>query len=284
MPNEVYEMTHTALSALVSQRAATRVLDDALRAGGTDAETVTVRAMRRLLAGTIRRELSSTLPSPGLTRSLKQIADDLYRLRPSHTTLVDKPVEAAPEAVPARAEEPAGPSEAGPSEAAPSRQGVPSASRRPGGTEVAGPRTAPRRDALPITTDAKAAQAPSRKVAPTSAPAQLDAAVVLDEAVMMSALRLFGELEPVKQVVVVRGGEVLLERGFGAPTESLPNLVRSTQHLLTRAGRLKLFSVERAEGVLFVFPVGDGAVVVLSEPNVNIGAVLSARAALEEAA
>ena len=74
MPNEVYEVTHTALSALVSQRAATRVLDVALQAGGADANTITVRAMRRLLAGRVRRELSGTLPSPGLTRSLKQIA------------------------------------------------------------------------------------------------------------------------------------------------------------------------------------------------------------------
>ena len=42
MPNEVYEMTHTALSALVSQRAATRVLDVALHAGGTDADDIII--------------------------------------------------------------------------------------------------------------------------------------------------------------------------------------------------------------------------------------------------
>jgi hypothetical protein len=101
---------------------------------------------------------------------------------------------------------------------------------------------------------------------------------------MIEAIRLFGELEPVEQVVVVRGKDVLLERGSGAATESLPNLVRSTQHLLARGGRLKLYALEREEGMLFVFPVGDGAIVVLTKPNVNIGAVLAARAALEEAA
>lgn len=100
----------------------------------------------------------------------------------------------------------------------------------------------------------------------------------------MAAVQHFGELEPVEQVVVVRGPDVLLERGSGAPTERLPNLVRSTRHLLARAGRLKLYALERAAGMLFVFPVGDGAVVVLTKPNVNIGAVLAARAALEEAA
>ncbi len=276
MPNEVYEMTHTALSALVSQRAATRVLDVALQAGGADADTVTVRAMRRLLAGRIRRELSGTLPSPGLTRSLKQIADDLYRLRPSHKTRV----EMIPPDEPAAAEGGADSTGA----QAPAAEARAGADRQPEGTVAAGRKAAPRREPLPITAHANAAQAPTTKVAPTSSPAQLDAPMVLDEAVMMSALRLFGELEPVEQVVVVRGGEVLLERGSGAPTDRLPNLVRSTQHLLARAGRLKLFALERAEGMLFVFPVGDGAVVVLTEPNVNIGAVLSARAALEEAA
>src|SRR5690554_5569512 len=130
MPNEVYEMTHTALSALVSQRAATRVLDVALQAGGADADTVTVRAMRRLLAGRIRRELSGTLPSPGLTRSLKQIADDLYRLRPSHKTRV----EMIPHDEPAAAEGGADPT-GGQATAAEARAG---AGRQPEGTVAAG--------------------------------------------------------------------------------------------------------------------------------------------------
>lgn len=275
MPNEVYEMTHTALSALVSHRAATRVLDVALHAGGTDADTVTVRAMRRLLAGRIRRELSGSLPSSGLTRSLKQIADDLYRLQPSHTTRVEMipPEEQAEtERLVALA-----------AAAAPQREGRAGSTRQQGATSVAGP-GAPRSKPLPITNQTGFVPAVATKVAPTSAPADLDAPLVLTETVMMTALRLFGELEPVEQVVVVRGSEVLLERGAGAATQRLPNLVRSTQHLLARAGRLKLYALERAEGMLFVFPVGDGAVVVLTKPNVNIGAVLSARAALEEAA
>lgn len=275
MPNEVYEMTHTALSALVSQRAATRVLDVALHAGGTDAETVTVRAMRRLLAGRVRRELSGSLPSTGLTRSLKQIADDLYRLQPSQTTIVEKisPEEhAETERLVALAA------------AAAPLEGRVGSTRRPEGTAVAGPSATVRPKPLPITNHAGYASTASAKVAPTTEPADLHAPLALSETVMMTALRLFGELEPVEQVVVVRGSEVLLERGSGAPTERLPNLVRSTQHLLARAGRLKLYALERAEGMLFVFPVGDGAVVVLTKPNVNIGAVLSARAALEEAA
>lgn len=273
MPNEVYEMTHKALSALVSHRAATRVLNDALGATGADPDTITVRAMRRLLAGRVRRELSATLPSPGLTRSLKLIADDLYRLQPSHTTRVEEP---------APLEEPA---------AAAPRQPVPGpvtgragAERKPVVTEVAGPGTVQIPKPLPITNHGGLVQKTAPQIAEEAGPADLAAPMNLDEATMMSALRLFGELEPVEQVVVVRGSEVLLERGAGTSTERLPNLVRSTRHLLARAGQLKLYALERAEGMLFVFPVGDGAVVVLTKPNVNIGAVLAARAALEEAA
>lgn len=254
MPNEVYEMTHRALSALVSHRAATRVLDDALLATGSDPDSVTVRAMRRLLAGRVRRELSATLPSPGLTRSLKQIADDLYRLQPSHTTLVDLP--------------PPGPGDAQPAPATAEEAAVTP-------TVVKGP-------PLTRTTNVTAGSNPTlRAPAP---PAELPRELELTEALMTSALRLFGELEPVEQVVIVRDGAVVLERGAGVAAERLPNLVRSTRHLLGRAGRLELFALERAEGMLFVFPVGEGAIVVVTRPNVNIGAVLAARAALEEAA
>lgn len=274
MPNEVYEMTHKALSALVSHRAATRVLNEALAASGADADTVTVRAMRRLLAGRVRRELSSTLPSPGLTRSLKHIADDLYRLQPSHTTRVEMipPEEAA------STERLLGASAASPAPQA----GRVGAAPRAVATAVAGPATKPQ--PLPIANHAGFVQRPPAHTPEAAEPAQLHAPLELTEAVMMAAVQHFGELEPVEQVVVVRGPDVLLERGSGAPTERLPNLVRSTRHLLARAGRLKLYALERAAGMLFVFPVGDGAVVVLTKPNVNIGAVLAARAALEEAA
>ncbi len=258
MPNEVYEMTHRALSALVSPRAATRVLDEALVAAGQDPDDVTVRAMRRMLAGTVRRELSGSLPGPGLTHSLKQIADDLYRLRPSHTTLVDfVPTDAY--ATPARPV---------------------------GAASTADPNVAAERpDAISAAPDPAVLASPSAPT-PSAPPANRLPAAELeaDEATLDAALRLFGELETVEQVAIVRGSEVILERGLGVPTARLPNLVRSTRHLLARAGDLRLFALERAEGMLFVFPVGEATIVVVTQPNVNIGAVLAARAALEEAA
>lgn len=273
MPNEVYEMTHAALSALVSQRAATRVLNVALEASNADADTITVRAMRRLLAGRVRRELSVTLPTAGLTRSLKQIADDLYRLQPSPTTQVQLPSQEERDAI-ERQLVGAG---AAPTWPAPGRAG----STRP--AAVAGSAVMTHEPAA----DFSALAAPNRtapRMPVLAGPARLDVGPELNEQLMTAALRSFGELETVEQVVIVRASEVLLERGAGVRTDRLPNLVRSTKHLLSRAGRLRLYALERQQGILFVFPVGDGAIVVITKPNVNIGAVLAARAALEEAA
>jgi len=101
---------------------------------------------------------------------------------------------------------------------------------------------------------------------------------------MDAAVRTFGALETVRQVVIVRGNAVALERGEAIDARKLPTLVRSTRHLLARGGDLRVFSLEHPRGVLFVFPFGADAIVVVTRPNVNIGAVLTARAALEEAA
>lgn len=276
MPNEVYVMTHTALSALVSHRAATRVLSAALATSEYTADTVTVRAMRRLLAQGVRRELSGTLPGPGLTHSLKQIADDLYRLQPSHTTQVvkiDPEEQAEIERMLSAANPPAG-----------VVQGRAGATRKPVETAVAGPSTVAVHKPLPITSEVGYAHKGAPQIAAHAKPADLKPPLRLTEEVMTSALQQFGELETVEQVVIVRGPDVLLERGSGVQTDRLPNLVISTKHLLARAGRLKLYALERREGTMFVFPIGDGAVVIVTKPNVNLGAVLAARAALEEAA
>lgn len=275
MPNEVYVMTHTALSALVSHRAATRVLDAALASTNHTSDTVTVRGMRKLLAHSVRRELSGTLPGPGLTRSLRQIADDLYRLQPSHTTQVqriDPEEHEAIERLIAGAD----------SQAAPlGREG---SVRRPVETSVAGPAEGVVSKPLPFVNEAGFAHKGAPQIASRLSTAELTPPLELTETVMTSSLQLFGELETVDQVVVVRGSEVVLERGSGVPTRALPNLIMSTKHLLARAGRLKLYALERREGTMFVFPIGSGAVVVVTKPNVNLGAVLAARAALEEAA
>lgn len=263
MPNLIYVTTQEALSALVSPRAATRCLNGALATSGQDPDTISARTMRTLLAGPIRRELSNALPKQGLTRSLKRIASELARLEPSAaTTIVDVPIEVPPDVAVASSVRAAsdGATTAGPhATVGDPHQGVFST----GSGHV---------DEVVLTT-----AAPPRPVARTPL-------LALDEERISSALHLFGEQEAVQQVVILRGSEVVLSRGSVIATERLPNLVRSTRHLLTRVGNLRAFALERSSGVLFVFPVGSDSIVVVTKPDVNIGAVLTARAALEEAA
>lgn len=106
----------------------------------------------------------------------------------------------------------------------------------------------------------------------------------LDEALAAAAVKSFAEVESVRQIVISKGVEVVQTRGAGVDATALAPLAVSTRQLLQRAGHLRVYSIERPGGVLFLFPLHDGTVTVLTQPNVNIGAVLAARAALEEAA
>src|SRR5690606_10338000 len=106
----------------------------------------------------------------------------------------------------------------------------------------------------------------------------------LDDDLVERALRAFGALETVRQVVAVRGGKGVLGRGEGVDASALPALALATSRLLNRGGPLRTFALERPTGALFLFPLADGGLVVLTKPKVNVGAVLAARAALEEAA
>lgn len=115
-------------------------------------------------------------------------------------------------------------------------------------------------------------------------PAARDLQLELTPGLVERAFRVFADLETVKQIVAVQRGAVLRSRGTGIDPKRLEGISVATTALLSRAGTLRVFSLEHETGVLFLFPTRDGALVVLTQPKVNIGAVLSARAALEEAA
>jgi len=74
VPSEVYLRTRDALASLVSERAATRVLDAALRHGSVNAESLDEAAVRKLLLGPVQRELEGILPRAGLGRTLRRLA------------------------------------------------------------------------------------------------------------------------------------------------------------------------------------------------------------------
>ncbi|MCA9837843.1 MAG: hypothetical protein KC422_13075 [Trueperaceae bacterium] len=73
MANEVYLITHDSLSNIVSARAATRVLEKALKHKGFSPETVSQQQMRDILVGPVLKELQLILPSDGVKRTIKQI-------------------------------------------------------------------------------------------------------------------------------------------------------------------------------------------------------------------
>ncbi len=287
MPNEVYRAAVDGLSGLVPPRAARRLVDEALRDTHRTAEDVSLSAMRRLLLGPIRKELEAVLPPGAAGPGLKLVAAGLEpgtRARRRWWALGRQ----------ARSEPMTGPPGATAGSATPPAPALAAASRA---AAVAGPSPAvrvpaarhePRRaDADVVLTGAELEATPA--VAPqralrgggTAGRAPLP---VLDERLVERALRAFGELETVRQVVAVRGDEVVLGSGDGVEPGALPALALATSRLLGRAGTLKLFALERASGALFLFPLQGGGLVVLTEPKVNIGAVLAARAALEEAA
>jgi hypothetical protein len=79
MANEVYLLTHSELSQVVSSRVATRFLDKALDAKGYSPDSVSSEEMREILQGPILRELRQILPKDGVERSIKQITRNLRK-------------------------------------------------------------------------------------------------------------------------------------------------------------------------------------------------------------
>lgn len=334
MPNDVYRYTHAALSALVSPRVAHAILEAAMAAKGHDSDTVTTSAMRHLLAGRVRKELSGSLPRAGLTSTLKRLADELATNSElgagpsapvaealiaevdaehamisltSERLMAQASRAAVAVASPAVAEAAVAAAAAPTALVAETASGAavaepPEAQYAAGalaqGAEVVTPRLAPV-TVLPYAPAAGVGRLPGRNLAQLAeagatpakskrsgkgAPAPAKVIARLSEEALSKALQLFGDIETVRQVIVVRRQEVVLERGHGIEAARLPGLVLSSRHLLARSGDLRAFSVERAGGVLFLFPFGEDSVVVVTNANVNIGAVLNARAALEEAA
>lgn len=249
MPNEVYRAAVDGLSDLVPPRVAKRLVDEALRTTRRTPDDVSLSAMRRLLLGPIRSELEGVLPPGAAGPGLKRVAAGLA-----------------------------------PRDEGPRRRWWPLGRRAPA-REDAGGRAAAAGEApapAPGGPDAGDRQGEAR---PTeAAPRVAPPLPALDDALVDRALRAFGSLETVRQVVAVRGQEVVVGSGDGVDESALPGLALATSRLLGRDGTLRMFSLERPSGALFLFPLLDGALVVLTKPKVNVGAVLAARAALEEAA
>lgn len=80
MPNEIYEHTYKRLAELVSARAASRALRNALESKAESAENINTKAMIRLIKGPIFREFQLILPRDGLKRNLNDLIGELRNL------------------------------------------------------------------------------------------------------------------------------------------------------------------------------------------------------------
>jgi len=315
VPNEVYVSTRDALATLVSERAATRMLDAALRRSSLSADTLDAGAVRKLLLGPVQRELEGILPRTGLRRTLRrlarQVADaspvthaaptpvtaatagaglasaELHPVTRSSVYLPDVEIRqeqgeaAATEAAPTDAAS----GEAATAEAAPlaaAAAGWPVAD--PGGAAAAvavaddgGPRP-DRQGSRRRRTGARPAPPQGAATAPTVVPRALS-----PETLDRLTVR-FAEIEGVTQVIGLRDRNAPPQvRGDGIDPDALAPLARSAVRLLSRHGPVRSLVLEHDAGLLFVFPLGRDTVAVLASTDVNMGAVFAARAALEEA-
>lgn len=296
VPSDVYLRTRDALATLVSERAARRVLNAALRHASVSADTLDEGAVRKLLLGPVQRELEGILPRAGLRRTLRrlarQVADGAPRapepapvtalsplpseahseLQPVTRSSVYLPGIASPDDAPA-------PGAAGTKRAAPGPRAKPAPEGAwPGGGargEPAGPAAAVVAAVGAPTSRIRAARVASE---PTVVPRAL-AAEVLDRLMVH-----FAEIEGVTQVIGLRDrNDPAHVRGEGLDPDALGPLARSSIRLLGRHGPLRSLVLEHPGGLLFIFPLGRDAVAVLAGTDVNMGAVFAARAALEEA-
>src|SRR5690606_4531708 len=305
VPNEVYRAAVAGLSGLVPPRVAQRLVDEALVATRRTPEDVSLPAMRKLLLGPVRKELEGVLPPGAAGPGLKRVAAELEHggARQRRWWRPGRPggAEASGERG-ARRQRPRSPDAPPPTATPP----VPALAAAAKAAAVAGPSPSARSTQVRLVEPEEAAAIEAAVAAEAGAPPASAAGVTtvalparradrgpepaapllprLDDDLVERALRAFGALETVRQVVAVRGGKGVLGRGEGVDASALPALALATSRLLNRGGPLRTFALERPTGALFLFPLADGGLVVLTKPKVNVGAVLAARAALEEAA
>lgn len=245
MANEIYQHTHQGLSRLVSARAATRLLEQALKRQRTSADEVSAEKMGELLVGPVYRELRGALPRAGLKRHLKWLAARLRAVKPVEEERLREIVTfdpSSPPPAPAR------------SEAADVEMGVESSN----GQAVA-----------PIAfVEEEAESAP-----PVKLPSETLHHIALQ----------FAQLEHVKLVAAVRqSGEVVVSRGTAPHLEALYRYGPTALRLLRRTGRVRSYYLVHTEGQLFLLPFQDDTLILIGTTELNLGAVFTTLMKVEE--
>jgi predicted regulator of Ras-like GTPase activity (Roadblock/LC7/MglB family) len=288
VPNEVFLRTRAGLSAMVSARAAGRILEGALKGSGQSPEDVDLRQMQSALLGPVLQELEGVLPRHGLKRNLERLARSLRAAERSPSAESDVE-EAGDEAEPlamATGSIPIGigvdtrerprstpfePTSAG------SRQNLDDETFRAGGPADFSPDRPATHDEDTETTSG----AQSGAVEPEPGSRTPVVRRTLDQDGLERAITRFAQIENVRLVASIRkDGTVATSRGEGPDLAMLARLSRLALTLLAKGGPLRSLHVGHTDGQLFLFPTGPDLLVVFGNVDLNLGAVTNAFTAL----
>lgn len=266
MPNEVFLRTRAGLTALVSSRAAGRILEGALKVRGHDPEDVDLPQMRSALLGPVMQELEGVLPRAGLRRNLERLARSLRPTAPP--TELPEPAEDA--AVlkngHAEADEPEPDCDTAETAGAESEPGA----VEDGDVEVD-------RAAAPEPPEAPAVAA-DVAAKPATTPRVIEPLATLD---LERHVQRFAQIEHVRLVSVIRGdGSVAINRGNGPDPALLARFCRLALTLLAKGGAVRQVHLGHTAGQLFLYPLGHDLLVIVGGVELNLGTVTTAFTAL----
>jgi hypothetical protein len=300
MANEVYLLTHSELSQMVSSRVATRFLDKALDAKGYSSDSVTSEEMREILQGPILRELRQILPKDGVERSIKQITRNLRKQ-------AEKVAEAALAVASASASDDlrsSMPSVSGdvllvddedelPSPEhilnfeAPDDLGViqhsPLEDKGAFDTSEVEAALANVLDATPETSTPVVIPGSNEVNQPETRPIKTNRLQVEHGPEELAKILVnFAQLENVKLVAAVRpNGEVSMARGSGLDVDALSRLGSLGLKLLSRGRTIRSYYLSNSRYQLFLFPLPSHTLIVVGSSEVNVGEVFNTLATLE---
>lgn len=309
-PNELYRLSHSGLSSLVSARVASRVLETALARSKLSADSIDLDQMSRVLLGPVLRDLQLILPREGLKHTLREIIRTLRRVERERLATPPAPLPVTPPDTPA----PAATTGSAPVRAATAvatgasldRLAAVSRSDHALGAvaatvsatvdepvaepdepeavaaEVEAEPTEVEPEPAVAAAEAEPAGEPGRP-AVVAAPAALGDETEHDLEELERALVHFAQLEHTQMVAAVRwDGNVALSRGSGYDLETLSRLGMSGLRLLAKSGRLRSYYLSHTSGQLFLFPWGRDVIVVVGSTELNLGGVFTALTALKE--
>lgn len=286
MANDVYRMTHSGLAGLVSQKAATQLLEKALKVKGYGADTVSRREMKAVLLGPLIRDLETILPPQGVKHSLRRIYSSLPEAESLSLDTHDEPaahsLDVAEEHIPdipdldADTEAQADLLNEHPA-ATPSGEERAALFRGEADLAEAG------QPVVESSAEISSSEASNSNSEVLAAPQLRQPVQVHDEAALGELVLHFAQLEHVRLVMGTRlDGRIVLTRGSAEDTEAIARLGTLGLKLLSRSGHIRSYYLAHSQSQLFLFPVGDFAVTVIGSHELNLGEVFSTLSLLEE--